>query len=91
MYYLRFTREAHRDFDSLTPEQRRAIWRLAARVQRDPAIDNRTKLALYSQGVTNAIAQDSHGHWVMYYVMDDVINVTAVGVGNPHIDPSTLG
>jgi hypothetical protein len=41
--------------------------------------------------VTNAIAQDGHGHWVLYYVIDDVINVTAVGIGNPHIDPSTLG
>jgi len=75
------TREAEQDFNTLTPEQRRAIIRLIALIQRNPAVDNLSKFLLRGGGVENGIARDDVGHWALYYVAGNEVRVVSVGFG----------
>jgi hypothetical protein len=79
------SRLAEANLALLNPEQRRAILRIIARIERDPTPDYQVK-APYSGGRGELLYLDHRGHWAVYIIVGNQVLVKRVGVGSPYTD-----
>ena len=88
MHTASFSRLAEANLVLLSPEQRRAILRIIARIERDPTPDYQAK-SPYSGGRGEPLYTDHRGHWAVYIIVGNQVLVKRVGVGSPYADPGT--
>ncbi len=72
-------------FAALTPEQRREIIRIVAKIQLDPAPDNRIKIVQWELGTMYTTYFDPRGYWVTYHIVENEIRIMAFGDDFPYV------
>lgn len=72
-------------FSALTPEQRREILRIVAKIQLDPAPDGRVKILMLELGTMYTTYFDYRGYWVTYHIVANVIRVVGFGDNYPYV------
>jgi hypothetical protein len=83
-----FSRLAEANLMLLSPEQRRAILRIIAQIERDPTPDYQAKSPC-SGGRGELLYTDHMGHWAVHIIVGNQVLVKRVGVGTPYADPGT--
>lgn len=72
-------------FAALTPEQRREIIRIVAKIQIDPVPDNRVKIVMQELGTMYTTYFDPRGYWVTYHIVNNVVRVVGFGDNFPYV------
>lgn len=75
-------------FAALTPEERREIIRIVARIQLDPVPDNRIKIVQFELGTMYTTYFDNRGHWVTYHIVNNTIRIIGFGNNFPYVPMS---
>ena len=72
-------------FAVLTPEQRREIIRIVAKILIDPVPDNRVKIVQWEMGTMYTTYFAPGGYWVTYHVVGNVVRIVAFGNDFPYV------
>jgi type IV secretory pathway VirB9-like protein len=90
VYRVRYVEDtASACFAALSPDGRREIVRIVARIQLDPVPDNRVKIVQYELGTMYTTYFDPRGYWVTYHIVDNEIRIVAFGDDFPYVPIST--
>ncbi len=89
MFSVRYTETADVCFAVLTPEQRRDVIHIVARLQINPWIDPPVKVALPALGAMYILYIDHRDRWALYHHDNALITDVGVGIGDPYVDVPT--
>jgi hypothetical protein len=69
----------------LTPEQRREMIRIIAKIQINPWIDPPVKINVPALGAMYILYSGPRDHWVLYHVDSPIVTLVGMGVGDPYV------